>query len=88
MGKVECLDWQGCRCWFWSHDHREAHFHVASPGGWEIRVFFGEDPPRVEVVWQIEKIPRRALKAFLTRVAEQREALFLEWDAKVQVIDP
>lgn len=88
MGKVECLGWPGCRCWFWSQDHLEPHFHVLSPGNWEIRVFFGEEPPRVEVIWQLRKVPSRALKTFLANVSERRQALFLEWDAKVQVVDP
>ncbi|HET7232298.1 MAG TPA: DUF4160 domain-containing protein [Longimicrobium sp.] len=82
------MAWPGCRCWFWSQDHREAHFHVLSHGNWEIRVFLGEEPPRAEVVWQFQKIPARALKDFLSRVSEQRQALFIEWDAKVQVVDP
>lgn len=87
MAHVDCVGWAGCLCWFWSHDHLEAHFHVKSPGEWEIRVFFGDEPPRYEVVFEARKLPRRALRKFLAEVAEHREQLFEEWDAKVQAED-
>jgi len=60
---------------------------VQSPGEWEIRVFFGDDPPRFDVVWELKRMPGRALRAFLAQVAEHREELFEEWDEKVQVED-
>jgi Domain of unknown function (DUF4160) len=88
VGRVDCLDWPGCVCWFWSEDHREAHFHVKSPGSWEIRVFFGEEPPRWDVVWQVGRIPGKRLKAFLATVSENRLKLLEEWDRKVKVVDP
>lgn len=87
MPHVACVGWAGCKCWFWSRDHLEAHFHVQSPGEWEIRVFFGDDPPRFDVVWELKRMPGRALRAFLAQVAEHREELFEEWDEKVQVED-
>jgi hypothetical protein len=58
-----------------------------SPGEWEIRVFFGDDPPRFDVRWQLKKVPGRAVRSFLAQVAEHREELFVEWDGKVQVED-
>jgi hypothetical protein len=88
MAKVDCVDWPGCKCWFWSRDHLEPHFHVQSPGEWEIRVFFGDDPPRFDVLWELQKVPGKMLRKFLAQVAEHREGLFVEWDAKVQVDDP
>jgi hypothetical protein len=88
MGKVDAVSWPGCRCWFWSHDHREAHFHVQSPGEWEIRVFFGDDPPRWDEVWSARPVPARALRKFLDDVANRREDLFREWDEKVIVDEP
>lgn len=88
MGRVDCVHWPGCTAWFWSHDHREPHFHVACPGKWEIRVFFGADPPAYDVVMRIGRIPRRALREFLRDVAAQRETLYREWDKKVSVVDP
>ena len=87
MALVDCVGWPGCRCWFWSRDHRAAHFHVGSPGEWEIRVLFGDEPPRYEVEFEARKVPRRALRKFLAEVARHREELFEEWDAKVQVDD-
>jgi hypothetical protein len=85
MGKVDCLRWPGCDAWFWSKDHREPHFHVKSPGNWEVRVFFGTEPPYYEVEWEIGRIPRKSMKSFLREVASNREKLYLEWDAKVEV---
>ena len=88
MAKVECVGWPGCAVWFWSKDHREAHFHVASPGNWEVRVFFGSEPPYYDVVMQVGRIPGKKMRAFLLEVAANREKLFLEWDRKVIVEDP
>jgi len=87
MALVDCVGWAGCRCWFWSRDHLEPHFHVGSPGEWEIRVFFTDEPPRYDVEFEARKVPRRALRSFLAEVAKHREQLLEEWDAKVQVDD-
>jgi hypothetical protein len=87
MGKVDCVSWPGCEVWFWSKDHREPHFHVASPGNWEVRVFFGPEPPVYDVVMEIGRIPRRRMKEFLKQVSKNREKLYREWDAKVIVED-
>jgi len=87
MPHVDCVSWAGCRCWFWSRDHLEPHFHVLSSGEWEIRVFFGDDPPRFDVLWEAKKVPGRVLRKFLAQVAEHREELFDEWANKVQVED-
>ncbi|HEY0022953.1 MAG TPA: DUF4160 domain-containing protein [Longimicrobium sp.] len=87
MGKVDCVSWPGCEVWFWSKDHREPHFHVAAPGSWEIRVFFGPEPPVYDVVMEIGRIPRRRLKEFLKQVSTNREKLYREWDTKVIVED-
>ena len=88
MGRVDCVGWPGCNVWFWSKDHREAHFHVESPGEWEVRVFFGSEPPYYDVVWEAGRIPRKKMKAFLRDVAAHRAELFAEWDRKVTVVDP
>ncbi|HEX8696101.1 MAG TPA: DUF4160 domain-containing protein [Longimicrobium sp.] len=88
MGRVDCVSWPGCKCWFWPKDHREPHFHVKSAGEWEIRVFFGEEPPWYDVLWQVHEIPGKKLRRFLEEVAENRQKLFEEWDAKVQEQDP
>jgi hypothetical protein len=88
MGKVDCVSWPGCKVWFWSKDHREPHFHVESPGSWEVRVFFGAEPPYYDVLMQIGRIPGKRMSAFLKEVSENRESLFLEWDEKVIVVDP
>jgi len=87
MGKVDCVRWPGCEVWSWARDHGEPHFHVASPGNWEVRVFFGTEPPHYDVLWEVGRIPRRQMKKFLSDVSEKREALYLEWDEKVVVED-
>jgi hypothetical protein len=87
MGKVDCVRWPGCEVWFWAKDHREPHFHVASPGNWEVRVFFGSEPPHYDVLWEVGRIPRKQMKNFLSDVGRNREALYLEWDEKVVVED-
>jgi hypothetical protein len=87
MGKVDCLGWPGCEVWFWSKDHLEHHFHVKSPGSWEVRVFFGPEPPHYDVVWQVAHIPGKQMRAFLREVSSKREELYREWDAKVVVED-
>lgn len=85
MALVDCVRWPGCKTWFWSRDHLGPHFHAASPGEWEIRVFFMDDPPRYDVLLELKKLPGRTLRKFLARVADHREALLVEWDAKVKV---
>jgi hypothetical protein len=61
---------------------------VKTPGEWEVRIFFLEDPPRYDVEFEVKRIPTRKLRKFLASVAEKREELFAEWDRKVQVVDP
>lgn len=87
MGRVDAVEHPGWECWFWSRDHLEPHFHVKSPGEWEVRVFFANDPPYYEIEFEVKRIPTRKMKKFLARVAESRERLYREWDSKVQVID-
>jgi len=88
MGRVEAVAHPGWECWFWSRDHLEPHFHVKAPGEWEVKVFFLEDPPLYEVEFALKRIPTRKMKKFLEAVGGRREALFAEWDRKVQVVDP
>lgn len=88
MGRVDAVAHPGWDCWFWSRDHLEPHFHVKSPGEWEVKVFFMEAPPYHEVEFELKRIPARKLRKFLAVVAENREALLAEWSRKVQVVDP
>ncbi len=59
MPIVESFQIAGCRCWFYSDDHRPAHFHARSPGEWEVRVYFLLEPPQVEVVLEVNRLPGR-----------------------------
>jgi Domain of unknown function (DUF4160) len=85
VGRVDAFQIDGCVCWFWSRDHLGPHFHVKSAGEWEIRVFFGEEPPRYEVVFEVRRIPRKKLKEILSAASGHRERLFVEWSQKVEV---
>lgn len=40
------------------------------------------------MLWELQKMPGRMLRKFLAQVADHREALLAEWDARVQVDDP
>jgi hypothetical protein len=59
-----------------------------SAGEWEVKVFFAEDPPYYEAAFEVRGIPTRKMTKFLKIVAENREALYAEWDRKVKVVDP
>lgn len=83
MGKVDCLEIDGCQCWFWSHDHRPPHFHVKRAGEWEYQVFFHEEPPYMEQVWAVKRIPGRLQREILRSASEHRSELFVEWSRKV-----
>lgn len=85
MPVVEAFEPQGYRCWFYSDDHRPAHFHAGAVGEWEIRVFFLLEPPQLEVVFRIRHIPGRVRRELLQLVSEHRAALFEEWSEKVYV---
>jgi hypothetical protein len=85
VGRIGCFSISGCHCWFWSNDHLEPHFHAKSAGEWEIRVFFGEEPPRHEVVFEARRIPAKKVKEILAASLRHREALFVEWSQKVTV---
>ncbi|MEX2526740.1 MAG: DUF4160 domain-containing protein [Gemmatimonadota bacterium] len=80
MGKVESFQISGCRCWFFTGDHSPPHFHAASSGEWELRVFFLLEPVTYEVKYETRKIPRSILKALLNAAKSHREDLFREWE--------
>lgn len=87
MPLLEAFELPGCRCWFYSDDHRPAHFHVKSPGEWELRVFFLQEPPRVEEVFSIKKVPGNTRRAIIQLVRKNRAALLTEWTRKVHLED-
>ena len=83
MPIVEAFQLAGCRCWFYSDDHRPAHFHASSPGEWEARVYFLLEPPQVEVVLELKRLPGRMRRALLSMAKEYRAELLEEWSKKV-----
>jgi hypothetical protein len=85
VGRVEAFQIDGCRCWFFSHDHLDPHFHAKSPGEWEVRVFFLEEPPRLEVKFALSRVPAPLRKLIAELARTHRVALLEEWSRKVKV---
>lgn len=85
MGRVECFRLDGCRCWFFSRDHLDPHFHAKAPGQWEVRIFFLREPPEVEVKFQVARIPAAKMRQLEEAAREHRAALLEEWTRKVDV---
>ena len=83
MPNVEAFQIAGCRCWFYSDDHRPAHFHASSPGEWEVRVYFLLEPPQMEVVLEVKRLPSRIRRGLLSLAREHRAELLKEWSEKV-----
>jgi hypothetical protein len=84
MGKVECFELEGIDLRFYSNDHEPPHLHAERPDAWEVRVFFLEDPVRVEVKWPKDGGPSAGDRAALMRgAADHRSMLLDEWKRKV-----
>lgn len=85
MALVSCFRLSWCRCWFYSRDHLEPHFHAKRAGEWEVRVFFLEEPPRHEVKLVVGRVPVARLQDLLDLARAHRADLFREWSEKVKV---
>lgn len=85
MGQVGCFHIAGCRCWFFSHDHLDPHFHAKAPGQWEVRVFFLEEPPRLEVKFALSRISSAQARQLRELARIHRAPLLEEWTRKVKV---
>lgn len=83
VGLVSCFRLPWCRCWFYSHDHLDPHFHAKASGQWELRIFFLEEPPRYEVKFAITRISSARLKELLDLARTYRLQLLNEWSEKV-----
>lgn len=80
MVRLKAFDIDGVRCLFYTGDHGPPHFHASIPDEWEIRVFFLQEPVRYEIKYDIRRIPSGLLRAVLEAAAENRAALFREWE--------
>ncbi len=85
MALVSCFRLPWCRCWFYSRDHLDPHFHAKVRGQWEVRIFFLEEPPRPEIVFSVERIPQARLTELLELARKHRAELLMEWSEKVKV---
>ena len=88
MGRVDCFAIDGLELYFLSNDHEPQHFHVRKPGQWMIKVKFllcVEGHLEYEQKYpRSRRGPTRAeRKLLLASVLEHREALTLEWYAKI-----
>lgn len=83
MGKVDAFSIPGCDCFFWSGDHGPPHFHVKKPGEWEVRVYFHEATPAIEIKWSRRRFPATMARQIERLVVEHRQALWCEWSEKV-----
>lgn len=52
-------------------------------GEWEVRVYFLLEPPQVEVVLELKRVPGRIRRALLGLAKEHRAELLQEWSQKV-----
>ena len=83
MAKVDCIDFPGLTCWFWSNDHDPPHFHVKRAGAWELKVNFLAD---ADVMFELQwgTAPKaKLLRQIADAVRANRDALLAEWQAKV-----
>ena len=85
MGRIECFRIDGCLCWFFSHDHLDPHFHAKSPGEWEVRVYFLEEPPRLEVKFELSRVPTAKKRQIQDLARVHRVGLLEEWSRKVKI---
>lgn len=85
MPLVEAFEIPGIRCWFYSDDHRPAHFHAGVPGEWEVRVYFLLDPPEMQSVFSVKHLPGKVRRQLLAAAADHRAELFVEWSDKVHL---
>ena len=88
MGKLDYFQLAGVDLWFNSSDHEPPHFHARKPDKWEIRVFFGACKRR-KLAFNV-KFPPSGLgpsgkerRELLSLVLRHRDALYIEWEAKV-----
>jgi hypothetical protein len=63
----------------------DPHFHAKSPGEWEVRVFFLEEPPRLEIKFALSRIPAPLRRQITELARTHRGALLEEWSRKVKV---
>lgn len=89
MAQLEAFELPGFELWFNSNDHLPPHFHVEKSGTWEVRVLFlrrGDE--MFERVWGKNGPSGKLKKQIEEMVDTHREALLVEWEAKVEVTAP
>lgn len=85
MGTLKTFSIEGMKIWFWSKDHNPPHFHVKRDGQWEYRVFFQEEESQRMFDQKWGRLLSKADKKLLReKVIQHREAIFKEWEEKVQ----
>lgn len=88
LGKLDCFQMAGVDLWFNSSDHEPPHFHARKPDKWEIRVFF-RACKHSNLVFNVKFSPSgpgpsgKERRELLNLVLQYRDALYAEWEAKV-----
>ncbi|MEM9275611.1 MAG: DUF4160 domain-containing protein [Cyanobacteria bacterium P01_F01_bin.143] len=90
MVKVENFHLHGLEAFFRSSDHYPPHFHVKKKGYWEIRVYIITSTSKLHYSVKFPKnnkqLPSsKEEKLIVDFVRENREKLYIEWEAKVCV---
>jgi hypothetical protein len=80
MGRLEAFSIPDCSCWFHTGDHGPHHFHAGVVDGWEVRIFFMQEPVGYEVKFAVRRIPARAPRRLLAKASQHRPELLREWD--------
>ena len=80
MGLVRAFRIPGCRLWIYTGDHGPPHFHVGVVDEWEIRVYFMQEPPEPEVIYQVKRVPGKTVRRILMLTATHRAELLDEWE--------
>ena len=84
MGKVETISIHGVELIFWSHDHDPPHLHAKKAGEWACRVYLMEAEENIlEMEWENKAISGKIRRELTKLAMNNRDALLLEWEAKV-----
>lgn len=90
MPKVDAFSINGIELLFYSADHDPAHFHVRKPGEWEIKVnILTTTDSQLDFAFKWPRngatVSGKLQKQLRTQTVAHREALLMEWEAKVLV---
>lgn len=80
MVLLQAFQLPGCRFWFHTGDHGPPHFHARAGDGWEIRVYFLQEPPKPEVKFAVRHVSARKVRQIQKLATKHRAKLLKEWE--------